>query len=57
MCHINLKRLKAVALCALMIASLTLGGALASSQFPKGVAPLSLVEKPMDIWPTEYGQT
>jgi len=50
------KRLKSVILCALMVASLTLGGALAGAQFPQEEAPKYGSVKPMDIWPTEYGQ-
>jgi len=57
MYQFEVKKFKSIALCALMIASLTLGGALAATQFPKDECPLPEVVRPMDEWPTVYGQT
>ena len=50
------KRFKSIALCALMVASLTLGGARADDQFPQDDGPIYGSLNPLDIWPTEYGQ-
>jgi len=51
-----MKQFKSLVLCALMVVSLTLGGALAAAQFPEAGKVLPVVLKPMDDWPTAYGQ-
>jgi len=52
-----MKRFVSITLSILMVASLTLGGALVALQFPQAVENIPVVVKPMDIWPTEAGQT
>jgi len=50
-----MKKLMSIAICSLMIASLTLGGALAGAKFQQDEDPTYWAERPMDDWPTEYG--
>jgi len=49
-------KFKSIALCALMIAALTLGGALAAAQFQQDEEIISVVS-PNDILPIVIGQT
>ena len=51
----RMKRLMSIAICALMITALTLGGALAGAKFQQDEGPVYWSERPMDDWPTEYG--
>ena len=51
----RMKKLMSIAICSLMNASLTLGGALAGAKFQQDEDPTYWAERPMDDWPTEYG--
>jgi len=52
----GMEQIKSIALCTLIVASLTLGGSLADARFPQDESPIYGSEKPMDDWPTERGQ-
>ena len=51
-----MKKFTSLALSILMVASLTLGGALAATTFQDEADPIQIVVKPMDVLPNAIAQ-